>query len=118
MVRKGGSETKGGIYWKKGKWEIVTVERNQGTLPGTADIEYLQVPGIVFGPLALVLGLAFYLFLPLIGIVMLLSVVVRKIWGMVAPAVLQTHGDQGPGGLGVTPGPSRPAQIRTGGGLS
>ena len=118
MVRNGGSKTKGGIYWKKGKWEIVTVEGKYGTLPGTEDIQYLHVPGIVFGPLALVLGLAFYLFLPLIGIYMLLSVAVRKIWGMVAPAAAQTHSGQGPGGLGVTPGPSRPAQVRTGGGVS
>ena len=34
MTRKGGNETKGGFYWKKGDWEIVTVEGKKGILPG------------------------------------------------------------------------------------
>lgn len=33
MTTKGGSETKGGFYWKTGAWEIVTVEGNRGALP-------------------------------------------------------------------------------------
>ncbi len=118
MVRNGGGKAKGGTYWKKGKWGIVTVEGRDGILPGTEDVEYIRIPGIVFGPLALVFGLAFYIFLPLIGIVMLLSVIVRKIWGMLSPSVPQSHSGKGPGGLGVNPGTSRPAQIRSGGGLS
>lgn len=80
MVCNGGSKTKGGAYWKKGEWEIVTVERKSGTLPGTAEDEYLRIPGILFAPLALVLGLGFYLFLPLIGFAMLVSVIGKKIW--------------------------------------
>jgi hypothetical protein len=118
MVRNGGSKTKGGIYWKKGKWDIVTVQGNDGTLPGTEDIKYVRIPGIVFGPLALILGLGFYLFLPLIGFVMLLSVIVKKIGGKLAPSAPQPHSDKPSGSLRVPPGPSRPAQIRTGGGLS
>lgn len=100
MVRKGGSTTKGGLYWKRHEWEIVTVEGKNGTLPGTEDIEYLRIPGILVAPLALTLGLAFYLFLPFIGFFMLLSLSVKKIRGKIAAA--QT---------------SRPAQIHTGGGV-
>ncbi len=81
MVRKGGSKTKGGMYWKKGEWEIVTVERTNGTLPGTDEDEYLRIPGILFAPLALVLGLGFYLFLPFIGFAMVVSLIGKKIWG-------------------------------------
>lgn len=81
MGRKGGSKTKGGMYWKRGRWEIVTVERNSGTLPGTEDDEYLRIPGILFAPVALVLGLGFYVFLPFIGFAMLVSVLGKKIWG-------------------------------------
>lgn len=80
MVRKGGSKTKGGVYWKKGEWTIVTVERKNGALPGTDKDEYLRIPGILFAPLALVLGLGFYLFLPFIGFAMLVSVIGKKIW--------------------------------------
>ncbi len=118
MVRKGGSKTKGGMYWRKGRWEIVTVEGTDGILPGTEDVEYVRIPGILFPPVALILGLAFYLFLPLIGFAMLLSVIVKKIGRKFAPPALQTHNDKRSGSLRVPPGTSRPAHIRTGGGVS
>ena len=98
MVLKGGSKAKDGLYWKKGEWEIVTVEGENGALPGTADLEYLHIPGILFAPLALILGLGFYLFLPLIGFGMLLSVAVRKIGRMLASPVTSRPGHIGPGG--------------------
>lgn len=101
MVRKGGSKTKGGLYWNKRKWEIVTVEGKSGTLPGGEDVEYVRIPGILLAPVALILGLGFYLFLPLIGFGMLLSVAVKKIGRMLA-----------------SPATSRPGHIRPGGGLS
>lgn len=84
MALKGGNKTRGGLYWKKGLWEIVTVEKSSGTLPGTEDEEYIRIPAILFAPGALVFGLAFYLFLPFIGFAMLLSVIGRRIWHGVA----------------------------------
>ena len=79
MASKGGSKTKGGLYWKKGKWEMVTVERKNGRLPGTEEDAYLRIPAILVPPVALVLGLGFYLFLPFIGFAMLLKVIATKI---------------------------------------
>ena len=38
MGLKGGSKAKDGLYWKKGDWEIVTVEGENGALPGTEDL--------------------------------------------------------------------------------
>lgn len=101
MGLKGGSKAKDGLYWKKGDWEIVTVEGENGALPGTEDLEFVRIPGILFPPVALILGLGFYLFLPLIGIGMLLSVAVKKIGRMLA-----------------SPETSQPGHIRTGGGAS
>jgi hypothetical protein len=101
MVLKGGSKAKDGLYWKKGDWEIVTVEGENGALPGSEDLEYLHIPGILFAPVALILGLGFFLFLPFIGFGMLVSVVVRKIGRMLA-----------------SPETSRPEHVRPGGGVS
>jgi hypothetical protein len=118
MVRKGGSKTKGGLYWKKCEWEIVTVEGKNGTLPGTGDIEYLRIPGVLVAPLALIMGLAFYLFLPFIGFVMLLSVIAKKIWGGFAPAALQHHSDERGGDLHKPSVTSQPRHLHQGGSAS
>jgi hypothetical protein len=118
MVRKGGSKTKGGLYWKRGEWEIVTVEKKIGMLPGTEDVGYIRIPGILFAPLALILGLAFYLFLPLLGFAMLLSVIVKKIWGWFAPAALQPRIEERRVELGPARHTSRAAHTRIDGGVS
>jgi hypothetical protein len=78
MKHKGGSETKGGFYWKKGTWEIVTVEGKRGVLPGTQDAEYLRVFGIFLLPVALVLSIAYVVFLPLVGFAMVFHTLARK----------------------------------------
>ncbi len=79
MVRRGGSETKGGLYWNKGEWEIVTVEGKKGILPGTADVRYLRIPMILFAPVAMIVSIAYVVFLPFVGFAMLLAVIVKKI---------------------------------------
>lgn len=79
MARKGGSETKGGFYWKKGDWEIVTVEGKKGTLPGTEKAEYIRIPGILFVPVAMVISVAYVIFFPFIGFAMLVKVITTKI---------------------------------------
>jgi hypothetical protein len=118
MVRKGGSKAKGGFYWKKGEWELVTVEGKSGTLPGREDVEYLWIPAILFVPVALIMGLAFYLFLPFIGFGMLISVLVKKIGRMLAPPVLVTDSGEGPGTLHAAPTTSRRESIHRKGGIS
>ena len=79
MARKGGSETKGGFYWRKGDWEIITVEGKKGMLPGAEKDEYLRIPGILFVPVALTLGGLYVVFLPFIGFAMLLKATVTKV---------------------------------------
>lgn len=118
MVCKGGSMTKGGLYWKKCEWEIVPVEGKNGILPGTQDIEYLRIPVVLVPPLALVLGLSLYLFLPLIGFVMLLFVLVKKIWAGFAAATLQHDAEECVSDFQESPETSQPARIRQGGGVS
>jgi hypothetical protein len=78
MTRKGGNETKGGFYWKKGDWEIVTVEGKKGVLPGTAEAEYLRIPTILFIPVALTISAVYVVFLPFVGFAMLGKAVTTK----------------------------------------
>lgn len=118
MLLKGGTNTKGGLYWKKGEWEIVTVEGKNGTLPGTGDAEYTRIPGTLFAPVALLMGLAFYVFLPLIGFAMVFSVIAKKIWGWFSPPVYQPGSGEHRSDLRASPDGSRAAHIQTGGGLS
>lgn len=67
LMYKGGNAAKDGFYLKKGEWEMVTVEGENGTLPGDIDCEYVKVPDLLFVPVALILGGVFVAFLPVVG---------------------------------------------------
>ena len=78
MTHKGGNETKGGFYWKKGDWEIVTVEGKMGMLPGIEQVEYLRIPTLLFIPVVLTMSVVYVVFLPFIGFAMLGKAVTTK----------------------------------------
>jgi hypothetical protein len=84
MTIKAGSEAKGGFYWKKGEWEIVTVEGKTGTLPGMEKVEYVWIPGLLFVPIAMVISIVYVIFFPFIGFAMLAKVITRKLRIMLA----------------------------------
>jgi hypothetical protein len=118
MVLKGGNKAKGGLYWKKREWEIVTVEGKDGVLPGGGDTEYFRIPGTLFAPVALILGLAFYVFLPLLGFAMVLSLVAKKVRALFAPHAHQPPSGEHLSDLHPRGRTSGAAHIHTGGGLS
>jgi hypothetical protein len=78
LNHKGGNNTKGGFYLKKGEWEIVTVEGKNGPLPGGLECEYIKLPAILFVPLAMVMGALYVMFLPFIGFAMLFAMIAKK----------------------------------------
>jgi len=78
LKHKGGNPAKDGFYWKKGEWEIVTVEGEDGRLPGGSECEYIKVPGLLFVPAALMLSVLFVIFLPFIGFAMLFVLIGMK----------------------------------------
>ncbi len=78
LNHKGGENTKGGFYLKKGEWEIVTVEGKNGTLPGGLECQYIKLPAILFVPLAMVMGALYVIFLPFIGFAMLFAMIAKK----------------------------------------
>ena len=79
MTLKGGNEAKGGFYWRKGEWEIVTVEGKTGTLPGPEKVEYVRVPVILVIPLAMIVSVVYVIFFPFVGFYMLAKVGARKL---------------------------------------
>ena len=77
----GGQEVQGGYFWHVGKWEIATVTGETGTLPGTAQDEYIRASLPVLFVAAPVMGAAFAMFLPFIGFAMPFYAIGKQIFG-------------------------------------
>jgi hypothetical protein len=76
-----GGETVGkGNYWNFSTGERVQIE-DRGVLPGNSFDSYFRVPPIVVLMAGPVLGLAYAVFLPFIGIAMLVAVITKKLFG-------------------------------------
>jgi hypothetical protein len=85
MLTKGGQSVKAGTYWNMDngdRVELVTA----GVLPGTSKAMYVKAPGAAMLAAGPVLGLIFAVFLPFIGIVMTISMIVSKIYEGVTSA--------------------------------
>ncbi len=77
LKHNGGSRVGKGTYWNLTNGERIDI-RDEGILPGEAKKAYYRMPAaaiIVAGP---VLGLMYALFLPFIGIAMLVKLVGQK----------------------------------------
>jgi hypothetical protein len=77
LKHNGGDRVGKGTYWNLTNGERIDI-RDEGTLPGEAKKAYYRMPAaaiIVAGP---VLGLIYALFLPFIGITMLVKLVGQK----------------------------------------
>lgn len=70
---RGGDEVKGGFYWKRGKLDAEIVPVEGGKLPGAPDVAFVRVAWPLLLVIAPVLGGAFAMFLPFIGIAMLVA---------------------------------------------
>ena len=69
----GGDTVKAGFYWNRGAWGVELIPAAGGTLPGAAETRYLRVPWPILLVIAPVMGCAFAMFLPFIGIEMLVQ---------------------------------------------
>jgi hypothetical protein len=85
MLTKGGHKVAAGTYWNMMNGERVDLER-EGVLPGDRTAMYIKAPSAVMLAAGPVLGLVFAVFLPLIGIVMSLALVGKKLGEAVASA--------------------------------
>ncbi|MDA8101272.1 MAG: hypothetical protein M0042_16755 [Nitrospiraceae bacterium] len=78
MLTKGGQKAAAGTYWDvmNGSRVVLSAE---GTLPGGPETLYLKASAAVMLAAGPVLGLIFAVFLPFVGIVMAISLGIRKI---------------------------------------
>lgn len=90
----GGDTVRGGFYWNTQKWDANFVEGESGMLPGAADDDYRRIPVGLVLVAAPVMGALFVIFLPFIGIALMLqqmgiasAEVAGRMLERVAPAV-------------------------------
>jgi hypothetical protein len=79
MIRYHGNDrVKVGFYWSPRHWEIVTVPRGGGRLPGERGLRYYHLPlplVILVGPM---IGALYVIFLPLIGFALTFGFAAKK----------------------------------------
>jgi hypothetical protein len=76
---RGNDQVKMGFYWNPSQWDIVTIPKGGGVLPGGDDVGYMRFPlllVILLGPLV---GAAYVIFLPFIGFAMLFGFAGKKL---------------------------------------
>jgi len=67
-----GSMVEGGYYFDRDKLDLIAVGGRQGALPGVEGQRYYRIPALAALPLATVLGGLFVVFMPLVGIALVL----------------------------------------------
>lgn len=72
-VNRGGDVVRGGYYWNAQKWDASFVSGDEGVLPGGPDQVYRRMPVFALLLAAPIMGGLFVMFLPFIGIFMLLQ---------------------------------------------
>ena len=85
MLTKGGQKVPTGTYWNMANGERVDLEQ-EGVLPGSGREMYLKAPAVLAIAAGPVVGLIFAVFLPFIGIVMTVSLVVQKLGAALSDA--------------------------------
>jgi hypothetical protein len=70
---RGGDTVKAGFYWNRGVWGAEVVPAGGGTLPGGGEKTYVRLPWPALLLVAPIMGGAFAMFLPFIGIAMLVQ---------------------------------------------
>ena len=68
---QGGETVKAGFYWQAARWGAEIVPAAGGTLPGETGQAYYRIPWPALLVAAPVMGGAFAMFLPFIGLAML-----------------------------------------------
>jgi hypothetical protein len=76
-ITRGGDMVRGGYYWNMQKWDATFVEGKEGALPGSAKETYRRVPVPLLLLGAPIMGALFVMFLPFIGIALLVQQMTR-----------------------------------------
>jgi hypothetical protein len=89
MLNTGGHTVTAGTYWNVANGSRVQMEQ-EGVLPGSGQTRYIKAHIAVMLMAAPIIGLAFAVFLPFIGIAMTLSLVGKKLATMTTEATAGT----------------------------
>ena len=84
---RGGNRVRSGFYWNLGKWEIVTIGKEGGTLPESEGHRYVKLPVLVLLLVAPWMGLVYVIFLPFIGFALLFGLAGKKLARSLVKAV-------------------------------
>ncbi|HYT67342.1 MAG TPA: hypothetical protein VEL51_13030 [Vicinamibacterales bacterium] len=85
----GGETVSAGFYWNGGAWGVELVPAEGGMLPGGNGAVYVRVPWPLLLVIAPVMGGAFAMFLPFIGIALL----VQFAWAALTGRRESRHGE-------------------------
>jgi hypothetical protein len=85
----GGETVKAGFYWNRGAWGAEVIPPEGGALPGGTEKTYVRIPWPALLVIAPIMGGAFAMFLPFIGIAML----VQHGWAAVTGRRAQRRGE-------------------------
>jgi hypothetical protein len=80
----GNSKVKSGYYFSINTLGVEVIGEEGGTLPGPVTTRYISVPFPLLFVVVPVVGLAFLMFLPLIGFALLAYAVIQRVTGHVA----------------------------------
>ena len=78
--QQGGDKVNAGFYLNLDSWQVTTLSGEGGTLPGSKDTQFLRVPLPVLLAAAPMMGAAFAMFLPFIGLALVADYAVKKTW--------------------------------------
>ena len=72
-TRRGNEKVRGGFWWDRAEWEMTVIPAEGGTLPGGADRRFVRVPIFALLLLGPIMGALFVIFLPAVGVGLLLK---------------------------------------------
>lgn len=76
----GGEQVEAGFYLNLDTWEVATLSGEGGTLPGGRDARFQRVPTLALLVFAPLMGALYAIFLPFIGIAMVLQYLAGRAW--------------------------------------
>lgn len=83
----GNHPVKAGFYWTPARWEIVTIPKEGGMLPGAEETAYVKLPVTLVMLVGATLGAGYVMFLPLIGFVIFFGFGGKKLWRLAGKAL-------------------------------
>jgi hypothetical protein len=93
---QGGDRVKAGFYLNVAKWNVKALSGAGGVLPGDAADRFLRVPAALLFVFAPLMGAAYAIFLPFIGIAMVAQYLTKKAGEAVADVAHAVTGTMAP----------------------